>query len=102
MIEIFNHVLKNNFFGFEHQTYHQKSGTALGTPMAPTVANLFMGWLEETLLEQSPMKIDADCRKRFIDDIFILWRGTQEDLDNFITFINSLHPTIKFTVMVGR
>ena len=34
--------------------------------------------------------------KRFIDDIFILWNGTREQLNEFIKQINTLHPTIKF------
>ena len=50
----------------------------------------------------SPRKIDADCWKRFIDDILILWMGTQEELDTFTTFINSLHHLVKFTVNSSR
>ena len=36
--------------------------------------------------------------KRFIDDIFIIWTGTEEELKTFMTKINNAHPTIKFTV----
>ena len=35
--------------------------------------------------------------KRYIDDIFLLWQGTLEELKLFILQINRLHPTIKFT-----
>ena len=35
--------------------------------------------------------------KRFLDDIFIVWKGTIEELQTFLKEINSLHPTIKFT-----
>jgi peptide-methionine (R)-S-oxide reductase len=35
--------------------------------------------------------------KRFIDDIFLLWTGTEEQFLTCMTKINSLHPTIKFT-----
>ena len=51
----------------------------MGTPMALTMSNLFMGWLEANLLKQSPTKIDADCWKRFVDDILILLMDTQEE-----------------------
>ena len=36
--------------------------------------------------------------KRFIDDIFIIWQGTEEDLKEFKKKINNTNPTIKFTV----
>ena len=78
--------------------YHQVSGTAMGTPMAPTVANLFMGFLESNLLESSPIRINPDFWKRFIDDIFLLWTGTESELNQFSQFLNTYHPTIKFTV----
>ena len=66
--------------------------------MAPSAANLFMGWLEAQLLASSPVPVSQDTRKRFIDDIFLLWTGTPEDLDVFFDHINSFHPTIKFTI----
>ena len=34
--------------------------------------------------------------ERFMDDIFILWNGTREQLKEFSEQINTLHPTIKF------
>ena len=33
---------------------------------------------------------------RFIDDIFCIWCGGQDSLDEFINYINSFHATIKF------
>ena len=35
--------------------------------------------------------------KRYIDDIFVIWTGSNEDLKEFMNKINSIHPTIKFT-----
>ena len=98
IMEIVNFVLSNNFFSFEGKSYHQIYGTAMGTPMAPTVANLFMGWLEKKLLDNSPVTIEMKHWKRFIDDICILWLNPISELSRFETYINQIHPTIKFTV----
>lgn len=38
--------LKNNTFLFTNQWYVQMSGKAMGTKMAPTYANLTLGYLE--------------------------------------------------------
>ena len=35
--------------------------------------------------------------KRFIDDIFLIWTGTVLEFEDFLTEINKLHKTIKFT-----
>jgi len=101
ILEVTNHVLGNNYFNFGDKTYKQISGTAMGTPMAPTVANVFMGWHESNLLSKSPVPVDASCWKRYIDDVFLLWTNTREELDDFVSFINSVHPSIKFTVTVS-
>ena len=67
----------------------------MGTKMAPSYANLFMGNLEPKLHAQAPLHIQM--WKRYIDDIFIIWTGSNEDLGEFMNKINSIHLTIKFT-----
>ena len=71
--DIANHVLSSNVFSFEDDYFQQIFGTAMGTPMAPSAPNLFMGWLEAQLLASSPVPVSQDTWKRFIDDIFLLW-----------------------------
>ena len=36
------------------------------------------------------------CR-RFIDDIFFIWKGSEEELNEFMVHCNYFHPTNKFT-----
>ena len=35
--------------------------------------------------------------RRFVDDIFFIWKGSEEELKEFIEHCNNFHPTIKFT-----
>ena len=45
----------------------------MGSPMAPSYANLFMGQLEHNMLKDAPVGlIPLECIK-FIDDIFAIW-----------------------------
>lgn len=90
-----NLVLKNNVFEFNEKFYLQTQGTAMGTKMAPAYANLFMGKLEERLRQIGNKHILL--WRRFIDDIFIVWTGTETEFLNYIQAINKLHKTIKFT-----
>ena len=101
LLSIIEHVLHNNVFQFDNETYKQKFGTAMGTPMAPTIANIFMAWVEDRLLTSSPWTIRQNCWKRFIDDIAMLWFHGDVQLQLFLQWINTLHPTIKFTANYG-
>ena len=62
-------ILTLNYFEFNGRIYHQVSGTAMGTKMAPNYANLFMGALESKLLSLYPVK--PLIWLRYIDHIFL-------------------------------
>ena len=93
--ELISHILTKNNFSFTDRHFVQVQGTAMGTKMAPSYANLFMSDLEDRLLSSAPNR--PLVWWRFIDDIFSVWCGGQESLDEFIDHINSFHPTIKCT-----
>ena len=71
----------------------------MGTKMAPAYANLFMGKIE---LKIQALTDKIFVWKRFIDDIFIIWTGSQSELTEFIKKANETHETIKFTFEVSE
>ena len=75
---LFDIVLKCNVFFLSTHTFQQTQGTVMGTKMAPSYVNLFMGNLKEKFLEKEPHRLDF--WKRFIDDILCVWMGS---LDGF-------------------
>ena len=95
MTDLLKIVLEQNYFQIADKMYHQVQGTAMGTKMAPSYANLFMAELEEKLLANYPIK--PILWKRYIDDILCIWPGPPSELDRFMKYLNQSHPTIKFT-----
>ena len=95
MADLLRIVLEHNYFQFTDKMYHQIQGTAMGTKMAPSYANIFMAELEETLLKNYPKQ--PLLWKRYIDDVLCIWPGPQQELTCFIHYLNEAHPTIKFT-----
>ena len=83
--------MNNLIFNDEH--YLQIHGTAMGTRMAPSYANLFMAKFEQAI-QNAPFK--PFVWWRYIDDIFMVWTEGQDNLETFINYLNSIHPTIKF------
>ena len=63
--------------------------------MAPSYANLFLAKFETDALKHAPHQ--PHTWWRFINDIFMIWTHTEDDLHAFISYLNSRHPTIKFT-----
>jgi hypothetical protein len=89
-------VLTNNIFKFKDTLYIQTQGTAMGTRMAPSYANLFMAKLEQNFLANQPFL--PESWYRFIDDIFMIWDHPAEELETFMKDLNKFHNTIKFTM----
>ena len=53
LVEFTEIVLKNNNFEFDELHFVQKLGTAIGTRMAPSYANIFMDKLERQLISNA-------------------------------------------------
>jgi hypothetical protein len=89
-------VLKGNIFEFNNNLYIQTNGTAMGTKLAPAFASIFLHTLESNLLPLAPIK--PTLWKRYIDDIFCIIKATDDELKEFLVWLNSLHQSIKFTM----
>ena len=105
ILELSAFVLKNNYFQFNDEFWHQLIGTAMGMKMAPPYACLSLGYLEETKLypKLSQLYTPSVCKMiiefflRYIDDCFTPW-PRDLDVNVFLDLLNSLHPDIKFTM----
>ncbi len=94
--EMLKLILEGNTFKFAGRTYKQIKGIAMGTPVAPTWANLFMGKLETDALTAWPGPLPL-IWLRYIDDILTLFPGTQTEFDTLLVHLNSRMKSIKFT-----
>ena len=94
-------ILTLNNFVFNGFNYLQTNGVSMGTKCATGYANIFMSRFEERFIYP---RINDKCPLylRYIDDIFIIWQGTIDELQKFIKEINSIHKTIKFDVTFSK
>ena len=74
----------------------------MGTRVAPSYANLFMGELENVLLETAPGGRKLLFYGRFIDDIFGVWLFGKEAFLEIFEHANAHHDSIQFTHSLGR
>jgi hypothetical protein len=93
-----NLCLKNNILEFDKKLYKQISGVGTGAKFAPTYACLGAGKFEELVFNSNHDMIEKIIIwKRFIDDVFMLFRGCEEECKQLVEWLNSLMPgVIKF------
>ena len=86
--------LKSTYFRYNSCYYEQKEGAAMGSPVSAVVANLYMEHFEQIALNSALHR--PRLWKRYVDDtLCILGNG---EVDELLLHINSIRPSIKFTV----
>ena len=88
----------NQLFRIDGHLYEQTDGVAMGSPLDPLMANVFMYHLEEAHTK----KLTRDgtvpsLYKRYVDDTLARMPSTNAAAD-FLTRLNGLHASLKFTM----
>ena len=87
----------NCYFLFNKSIYQQVDGIAMGSPLGPTFANIFMCHLEQNFLDNCPSEHKPTLYRRYVDDTFALFQS-KSHAEAFFKYINTIHPNIKFTL----
>ena len=84
---------KNVHFSYNHDIYIQRDDVAMGSPLGPVLAGIFMVNLERSLVPQ--LNVYINFWRRYVNDtITFLKIGYVEYL---LSVFNYFHPKIKFT-----
>lgn len=92
--------LHSTYFQFEDSFFEQREGAAMGSPLSPAVANIFMESLEERALNTTALK--PSMWIRYVDDTFVIWPHGDAELERFHQHLNQQNPSIKFTMEEER
>lgn len=84
--------LKNSYFTFNGKYYRQKRGLPMGNVLSPLLSDLFMQEYINNKLSEQKGKL-----WRYVDDLPLITKMSKTQLDSFITNLNSMNETIKFT-----
>ena len=87
---------KESLILFNGCYYQQVDGVAMGSPLGPTLANIFLCHHEVRWLSACPMDFKPVFYKRYVDDIFLLF-SHRDQIEQFKAYMNMQHANIKFT-----
>ena len=91
-----NLCLRSTYFQFGELFFEQLEGAAMGSPLSPVVANLFMEHLEERSLNTTALR--PKMWIRYVDDTFVIWPHGNAELKEFHRHLNHQNTSIQFTI----
>ena len=94
--KLFLFATSQTHFIFNSKFYNQIDGVAIGSPLAPVLANIFMGFYESKWLNEYNLN-KPKFYLRYVDDTVAAF-GKEQDSLNFLNFLNKRHPNFKFTI----
>ncbi|XP_053556368.1 uncharacterized protein LOC128647639 [Bombina bombina] len=97
LLTLLEYCLSHNYFRFDTKFYLQIAGTAMGSNMAPSYANIFMFQFENDYLWNTDTS-SIVFYVRYIDDVFLIWRGGQRTLLDWFNYLNNTETTVRFKI----
>ena len=92
--------LTRNNLKFNGRFFLQIGGTTIGTNMAPDFAIVYMGDFENKYVYIHPLQ--PLTYLRYIDDCFMVWPHSLEELNGFILHLSDFELTLKFMYEASR
>ena len=93
--KLFLFATSQTHFIFNSKFYNQIDGVAMGSLLAPVLANIFMGFHESKWLNKNNLN-KPQFYSIYVDHILAAFDNEQDSL-NFLKFLNNKHPDIKLT-----
>ncbi|CAF3575167.1 unnamed protein product [Rotaria socialis] len=93
-------VLKENVFVYGKKMYQQVLGGAMGSSFTLALANIFMWKWQKELVRRQDMI--GEYYGRYIDDVFMTWNKSENELKKIIENANTWHPNIKLEYKIGK
>ncbi|XP_049868146.1 uncharacterized protein LOC126368293 [Pectinophora gossypiella] len=93
--KLVEHCLLSSYFVYRGEFFLQIDGVAMGSPVAPVIANLWMEHFEERAISTFPVPLK--CWIRYVDDIFCIYKGGKPQTDQCLQHLNAIHKNMRFT-----
>jgi len=93
----------NNTFIFNGEYFVQIDGIAMGSPLAPVLADIFLNHVfDNRITREGHFNIEFDNFElsyftRYVDDIFVGLESEEQAL-RFQRYLNDIHPNLKFKI----
>ncbi|CAF2025721.1 unnamed protein product, partial [Rotaria magnacalcarata] len=93
-------IIDDNVFAYGSKIYKQTTGGAMGSSFTLTLGNIFMSEWQQKLVEEQTKT--GELYGRYIDDVFMTWNRSEEELRKLLDDANTWHSNIKLDYKINK
>jgi hypothetical protein len=99
IMSFLNLCLEQNYFRFNDTIYSQLSGLAMGSPLSPLLAEVYLAAFEQHLFASNDQLIEKVVFwRRYVDDVIVIFDGSQDSALDLLHVVNGHNPHLQFTI----
>ena len=91
-------VLQQNYFSFQKDIYKQTTGLAMGAPTSAILSEIYLQYIEHTLIINILSSNNILGYFRYVDDILIVNDSESTNIDLVLEQFNNLTTNLNFTI----
>ena len=93
-------IATGGIFEYNGKLYKQVDGVTMGSPLGPTLANIFLANIERDIFANDE-NYHPRLYCRYVDDIFTVF-SADHNFETMLNILNTQHPNLKFTYELGN
>jgi hypothetical protein len=99
LIDLLQLLLDQNYFTHDNLYFSQREGLAMGSPLSGLLADVYLNNFENSYIFENNMHSgNIIFYGRYVDDTFLIYKGTQRQIDRLHSYLNSINSHMRFTL----
>jgi len=98
LISLTHTIINQNYFEFHNKFYVQNTGLAMGAPTSSVLSEIYLQFMEHNKLYTVLLQNNILGYFRYVDDILIVYNGSNTDIDKLLLHFNNTIPTMTFSI----
>lgn len=97
IVKISQVLIEQNYFLFQDIICIQNEGLAMGAPTSSILSEMYPQYIENTKICEIQVRHKIEGHFRYVDDILLMYKQDQTNIQEVLGNFNNLTPNMKFT-----
>ena len=99
VIQILTNIVNQNYFQHENDWFQPEKGVAMGSPISGTIAEIYLQYIEHTIVKHWLESEEIIYYRRYVDDILIIYKGNLTNEHKITLYMNHVESKQRHAII---